>query len=283
MVPSASVGQPGRQAFGGQLAGVVFEQPDELAAAELKRQRMKVADVDDERVGMRGNAWILQRAQHGRGCGVHHPDRQPALGGRNARERLQAGHDLRHGIAPHGKGAEPPILPQAAGQVVHAELAVADAGRRRAMIEDGQRQGIGPQVSAERGERAPNRSVVEIPEFDVGVVAARRQLACRLSRDDFDPQLTLDPLQVIVEGTGGIGRCQHAQPGAAVRLDGPRDRAPAHDHARDQQRQPRGRRPFHLLADQQRRRRHHQLQTILRRPVTVEQQDILGAGADVDG
>ena len=75
-----------------------------------------------------------------------------------------------------------------------------------------------------------------------------------------------------------------SQPGAAMIFHGPRARPAAHDHAGDQQGQPRRGRPPDLLRPISTcRRGHHQLQAVLRRPLAVEEQDVLGAGADVDG
>ena len=117
---------------------------------------MEVAHVDDERMRVLGHAGSSQRAQHRRRRGVHHDHRQPALRVAVSASGAQPGHDLRHIRDAAGQRAQAPVRVQAVDQVVHAKLAVADVGRRRAVIEDRQRQGIRPQLDAERGKGRPD-------------------------------------------------------------------------------------------------------------------------------
>src|SRR5450759_3399963 len=66
-------------------------------------------------------------------------------------------------------------------------------------------------------------------------------------------------------------------------FDRPATRPSAHDRSADDQRQTGYRCEPHLLGHQQGGRGHDQLQTVLWRALAIEKQDILGAGADVDG
>ncbi len=151
------------------------------------------------------------------------------------------------------------------------------------MVKNSQCQGIRPQIHAKGSESALYRVVVKVPEFNVNVIAGLCQPISRFRSDDLNTQLTLDPIQVIIEGPGGICGRQDAQPGAAMIFHRPRARPAAHNHAGDQEGQASCCRLLDLPSDQQRGRRHDQLQAVLRRPLAVEEQDILGAGANVDG
>ena len=106
--------QPADQARRGQQPGMMLEEPHELPAAELERQGVEVAHVDDQRVGMRRHDRVFERAQHGRRRRIHHDDRQARPGlppaSASARSRVMIGGRLR---ASECEGAQPPVMLQA--------------------------------------------------------------------------------------------------------------------------------------------------------------------------
>ena len=65
------------------------------------------------------------------------------------------------------KVLKPAVLAQPVAEIVHAKLPVADLGRRGAVIEDGQGQGVGRQRQPKGCKGLPDRCVVEVAEVDV--------------------------------------------------------------------------------------------------------------------
>ena len=83
--------QPAGQAGRVQQPGVVLEQAHELPAAELEGQAVEVAQVHDQRIGLRRHRRVVQRAEHRRRRGIHHDDRQTRLRTRPCRPARASG------------------------------------------------------------------------------------------------------------------------------------------------------------------------------------------------
>ncbi len=146
------------------------------------------------------------------------------------------------------------------------------------MVEAAEREAVEGRVDVEGAQRGAYGVEVEVAQLDV--LAVRRDgLVFADQRDAHGAHVG----EVVIEGGGGLGRCEGGQTGAEVVFEGPVARTAALDHAAEHDRLPGGRGAPDALGRDAGRRRHDQLDAVLDGLGRVEQDDVLGAGADVYG
>ena len=119
---------------------MVLEQAGDPPSVEERGNRVKVAKVDDHHVLQLPDPGVVKSAQDGRRTGIHQEERlRPGPGPRDRSHARHARRDLGGEKAETRKPGAPLDL---FTQIVETKAPVADAGRRRAVIEHGNRHRI---------------------------------------------------------------------------------------------------------------------------------------------
>lgn len=261
--------------FAGDFAGVVFEEAGDGPPAEVEAEEVHVAEIEDEAFAGGGDALIVEGAERGCGAGIHKGCR--GLEGGSSNDGPGAREVGREGLGRSRKGEKVVAGADGAGEVVEAEDAVGGAGRRLAVVEAGDGDTVEVAGDFEGGECGTDGVEVKVAEDDaVGVEAGGFVVA-----DDGDAELP-DAVEVVVEGAGGIGGGEGGEAGTEVVFEGPGAGAAAGDGPGDEERAASG----GCAADAGRSDGggggQDHLGGVFDGAAAVEEEDVLGAGANVD-
>ncbi len=260
----------------GDFACVVLEEAGDGAAAEMEAEEVHVAEVEDERLVGGCEPVIVEGAERGSGAGIHERDGGFGFGGGD--ECAGAGEVGREVGRGRCEGKE--VVPAAndAGEVVEPEEAVGDAGRCFAVVEAAEGDAIEGERELEGGEGGADGVEVEVAEGDAGAIDA----AGLVVADEGDAH-GADTVGIVVEGAGGAGGGEGGQAGAEVVLECPRAGAAAGYGAVEHEGQPGGGSAADARGGDGGGRGEDELGRIFDGAFGVEEEDVLGAGADVDG
>ena len=248
--------------------------------AQAECQRVKVANVDDEVLAVQRQHGIQGGAQDRGGGSIHHDQRRGDFAG-GFGDRGQSGEGGRNLRGRVGKRAQPVFSADALIEVIKAETPVRYSRRRGAVVKDGYRYGIqAVQRKAKRGQRIAQRDRVEIRH----VQSPDRiwQAPGFILTDQLDSHSGYR-LEVIVERFGGFRGGENLLARLKVSFNGPGSRAAAHGDAREQNAflAPGG--FTQAPVDDHGRRGHDQLEPVFQIQAGIIQEDILRAGADING
>ena len=169
------------------------------------------------------------------------------------------------------------------GEKIKAKEPIAVAWRRVAVIEDRHGEHVKFKLDAERAERAVERVEIDILHLDLADMRSVHVNAGGLVlADNLDARLG-NLGQVVVEAFRRARRRKYAMPGAAMIVRGPVRGSAAHDRAGEQDVFAPRRGIANLPRDQYGRRGHDHLQAVFNLGFSIEEENVLCAGTDVDG
>lgn len=259
----------------GDFAAVVLEEAGDGTPAEVEAQEVHVSEVEDERLAGRGQAFVVEGAERGGRTGIHEGDGGFGGGGDECAGAGEVGREVGGG----GSKREQ-VVPAAddASEVFEAEEAIRDAGRRFAVVEAAEGDTVEGEGEFEGGQGGADGVEVEVAEGDAGAVEAPGFVIA----DEGDAELA-DSVEVVVEGASGAGGGEGREAGAEVVCEGPGAGPAAGDGAVEHERLAGSRGATDAGGGDGGWRGQDELGGVLDRAVGVEEEDVLGAGADVDG
>ena len=246
----------------GDFAGVVFEDGVDVGVGEGIAEGVHVADVEDEASGTIGDGGVVEGAEGGGGAVVH--DDGGHIEGGATEDGAGAGEVVGEVVGGEGEGAWVGAGGEDAFEVREAEESVGLA------VDGG--------VQAEGAEGGPDGIKVEVTQGD-GVGVELREFVV----GDEGDAVGLEAVEVVVEGAGGVGGGVGGEAGLEVVGERPVAGTAAGGDAveGDGVACPGG--VADVLCGDDGGGGHDEFGGVFDRLGGVEKQDVLGAGADVDG
>ena len=208
---------------------MVFEHCANLSVLEAQGDRVKVADVDQQRPTHRPQGRILQRPQDGCRSGVH--DEERCVPGPGPHHRLHPGHAGRDSASQESKVLQARAAGHLLTQVVEPKTPVAVAGRGRPVVEDRDRDRVELGGDPESGQRLGHRVEVEVAKLE----SHGRAVPGELARVHHMNPHRLHPIQIVVKCPGGLRRGKDPKARAQMGLDRPMPGATTHGDAGQEQ------------------------------------------------